>query len=202
MATPIVTTAIKAAQLPVPMCKGGQVFRRAASHHADEQSLSGNDDRHNPQARRRCISFTFSALVEQLGRPGSSRAHTHHTGHLTHFTANTMPTCKAPLPSGRPPPLTTVPSPGWRAYVWSAVPGAASSLPSPALVGLVDDLTVRPGLVLNKPPLRPSVVGPRACTTSTRIGHSPAAASARMTLSRMTRRTSPSPVSTGSSIDM
>jgi len=74
-----------------------------------------------------------------------------------------MPTCKAPLPSGRPPPLTTVPSPGWRAYVWSAVPGAASSLPSPALVGLVDDLTVRPGLVLNKPPLRPSVVGPRAC---------------------------------------
>src|SRR6476619_146575 len=81
----------------------------------------------------------------------------------THFTANTMPTCKAPLPSSRPPPLTTVPSPGWRAYVWSAVPGAASSLPSPALVGLVDDLTVGPGLVLNKPPFRLSIVGPRAC---------------------------------------
>src|ERR1700682_5548203 len=35
-----------------------------------------------------------------------------------------------------------------------------------------------------------------------RIGHSPVAASALMTLSRMMRRTSPSPVSAGSSTDM
>jgi hypothetical protein len=70
------------------------------------------------------------------------------------------------------------------------------------LVGLVYALAVGPGLVLNKPPFRLSVSDPVLVTTSTRIGHSPVAASASMTMLRMLLRTSRSPVLEGRSKDM
>ena len=76
---------------PLRCAQGGQVFRRAAS--TPRRSAE-------PWRRRRQILFagqsplalvlTFSALVEQLGRPDGStarrRAHTHHTGHLPILT--------------------------------------------------------------------------------------------------------------------
>src|SRR3954468_18776585 len=95
MAAPIVTTAIKQAQLPAPMCTGRpSISARRQDTTPISRALAATTTDTIRRAVATALVLTFSALVEQLGRPDGSTArrrdHTHYTGHLTHFTANTV----------------------------------------------------------------------------------------------------------------
>ena len=71
MATPIVTTAIKAAQLPAPMCTGRPSIsaRRQYTTPISKALAATTTDTLSAGQSPLALVLTFSALVEQLGRP-------------------------------------------------------------------------------------------------------------------------------------
>src|SRR6476661_8405115 len=79
MATPIVTTAIKQAQLPAPMCTGRPSIsaRRQYTTPISKALAATTTDTLFAGQSPLALVLTFSALVEQLGRPDGSTPCSH-----------------------------------------------------------------------------------------------------------------------------
>jgi len=85
MATPIVTTAIKAAQLPAPMCTGRpSISARRQYTTPISRALAATTTDTIRRAVATCISSHFQRArrATRSAWRARRRAHTHHTGHL------------------------------------------------------------------------------------------------------------------------